>query len=69
MVSLTTVYIVSVILTSIASIGSAFASNNLVGGSSNVDIPISEYPQEITSEVVPLANTEQIQPEVPLATA
>lgn len=32
MVSLTTVYIVSVLLTSIAGIGSSFAANKMVGG-------------------------------------
>jgi hypothetical protein len=38
MVSLTTVYLVSVILTSIAGFGSVFASKKFVGGSSNITV-------------------------------
>ena len=65
MVSLTTVYVISVILTSIAGIGSAFASNTLVGAGTQ---PISLPPPETLPELVPPSNIEQIQPEAPLAT-
>ena len=50
MVSLTTVYIVSVFLTSIAGLGSVFASDRLVGGSappSNIVQTEPEVPQEL----------------------
>ena len=39
MVSLTTVYILSVILTSIAGIGSAFAGNKMIGGGIAPPVP------------------------------
>ena len=43
MVSLTTVYIVSVLLGSIASIGSAFVGKRFIGGGDNVvEAPIEE---------------------------
>lgn len=49
MVSLTTVYIVSVILTSIASIGSSFAANKMVGGAVTLPPePVEEQPPEET---------------------
>lgn len=78
MVSLTTVYLVSVILTSIAGIGSAFAGDKMSGGSSqiptevppvSVQTPIEEA-QSISSEtpleeLPPVSSIEQNQPEVP----
>ena len=39
MVSLTTVYIMSVILASIAGMGSAFAGKKIVGGATEVPLP------------------------------
>ena len=46
MVSLTTVYIISVLLSSIAAMGSAFASESLVGGPpANTEQTLSEVPQ------------------------
>lgn len=79
MVSLTTVYIVSVILTSIAGMGSAFAAKRFVGG--EIPEPISQteelvpQPEEPVTEPIPQTfqqeslepSTEQNQPEVPLA--
>ena len=62
MVSLTTVYIVSVILTSIAGMGSAFAGNRMMGGA-------LEPVPEPTPTPVPVANTEQTPPAVPLESA
>ena len=61
MVSLTTVYVVYIILTSIAGISSAFASNKIGGGTT------SQIVQPTVEEQ--LSNTEQIQPEVPLGPA
>lgn len=61
MVSLTTVYILSIVLTSIAGFGSAFAGNKMIGGA---------VPQEVTSlppqEQFPPPNIEQISQEAPL---
>jgi hypothetical protein len=76
MVSLTTVYIVSVILTSIAGMGSAFAAKKFVGGGEIQElVPQAEEPIPQTEESIPQTfqeespepSTEQIQPEVPLA--
>lgn len=53
MVSLTTVYIVSVLLTSVAGIGSAFLGKRFVGGS----VSITEVPEP---EIL-LPNTEQTE--------
>jgi hypothetical protein len=57
MVSLTTVYIVSIVLTSIAGFGSAFAGNKMIGGGVTVPPPQEEFPApsiEQTSQEVPL---------------
>jgi hypothetical protein len=65
MVSLTTVYIVSVILTSIASIGSSFAANKMVGGAVTLPPePVEEQPpQETETQEQPPEETEtQEQP-------
>ncbi len=62
MVSLTTVYLLSVILTSIAGIGSAFAGNKVSGGSNPQ--PTFE-PPELELEA-PDTSIEQTEPEVPL---
>ncbi len=72
MVSLTTVYIVSVILTSIAGMGSAFAAKRFTGGEIPEPVP---QPEEPVTEPVPQTfqqespqpSIEQTQPEVPLA--
>ena len=70
MVSLTTVYIVSVILTSLAGMGSAFAGNKMIGGALEPTEEIVQPTEEIqqpTEEIVPQESpqpsTEQIQPE------
>jgi len=47
MVSLTTVYILSVILTSIAGMGSAFAGNKFVGGAYDPDKNRPQYSDDI----------------------
>lgn len=63
MVSLTTVYILSVILTSIAGVGSAFAGNKMIGGSVPEPIPVPpiDEPQFTAppSEEFPPSSTEQ----------
>jgi hypothetical protein len=53
MVSLTTVYILSVLLASVAGMGSAFAGQKMIGGSTPVE------------EQFPPPNIEQTLPEVP----
>ena len=63
MVSLTTVYVLSIILTSIAGIGSAFASEKVGGGVQTISPP-EELPQ--IEQEYPLPNIEQIEPEAPL---
>ena len=64
MVSLTTVYIVSVILASVAGIGSAFAGNKMIGGYIPEPPLISQQaPSE--EEQSPLPNIGQTEPEVP----
>lgn len=67
MVSLTTVYIVSVLLTSIAGIGSSFAANKIIGGSQlpvSVEKPEPEPEPEdyVREEFPPQPNTEQTEP-------
>ena len=62
MVSLTTVYLISVILTSIAGIGSAFAGNKVSGGGST---QTTFEPPDLELEA-PEPNIEQTEPEVPL---
>lgn len=48
MVSLTTVYIVSILITSIAGIGSAFAGNKMIGGSAPIpEVPLESPPSSI----------------------
>lgn len=64
MVSLTTVYVLSIILTSIAGIGSAFASEK-VGGGVQEPISLLEEPPQIEQEFQS-PNTEQIEQEAPL---
>jgi len=66
MVSLTTVYILSVILTSIAGIGSAFAGNKMIGGATSIDLMPEEPPQFTAppSEEYPPSSTEQTLSEV-----
>lgn len=62
MVSLTTVYILSVILTSIAGVGSAFAGNKMIGGSVPVYVPPPIDESQFTappSEEFPPSSTEQ----------
>ena len=61
MVSLTTVYVISVILTSIAGIGSSFASDKLVGGSQPNAQTVSEQPPPVQEEP-PVSNIEQTSP-------
>jgi hypothetical protein len=56
MVSLTTVYILSVILTSIAGMGSAFAGQKLIGGA-------PPEPTPVPPTVSPPPSIEQIEPE------
>lgn len=58
MVSLTTVYIVSVILTSIAGMGSAFAGNKFIGGAQPTPVEEPSLPP----------STEQTQPEDTVST-
>ena len=53
MVSLTTVYILSVILTSVAGIGAAFASDRLVGGGT-ASLPLEPN----TVQTLPVAEEE-----------
>lgn len=65
MVSLTTIYLVSVILTSIAGIGSAFAGNKVSGGGTSQ--PTFEAP-DLELEV-PESNIEQTEQEVSLESA
>ena len=67
MVSLTTVYIVSVLLTSIAVIVSSFAAKKIVGGSAPSPIPLgspSVPPYQDQDVPIPPPSTEQIEPEV-----
>ena len=56
MVSLTTVYLLSIVLTSIAGFGSAFAGNKMIGGA--VTVP--------SQEEFPAPSIEQISQEAPL---
>lgn len=63
MVSLTTVYIVSVLLSSIAGIGSAFAGNRMVGGSIATPEPAP------SPTPVPVSSTAQTTPAAPLPPA
>lgn len=58
MVSLTTVYLVSIVLTSIAGFGSVFASKKIVGGAIVMPVietplpePINEVPQDQTDKL------------------
>jgi hypothetical protein len=53
MVSLTTVYIMSVVLASIAGMGSAFAGKKIIGGAAEVPLP----PQP----VVPLPSIDETE--------
>ena len=67
MVSLTTVYIVSVLLTGIAGIGSSFAANKMIGGGSPVSVePVPEPEPEpddyVREEFPPPSNIEQTEP-------
>lgn len=72
MVSLTTVYLVSVILTSIAGFGSVFASKKFVGGSEIIE-EVANEPEPVDEQLIsppqveePLQpSTEQTVPEVP----
>ena len=65
MVSLTTVYIVSVLLTSIAGIGSSFAANKIIGGGAPVSAqepePVPEQEDYVREEFPPQSNTEQTE--------
>lgn len=61
MVSLTTVYIVSVILTSIAGMGSVFAGQKITGGAVSTPVP--------APTPVPVASTVQTTPAVPSESA
>ena len=60
MVSLTTVYIISVLLTSIAGIGSAFAGNKMIGGAPQETIPQEEFPPPSIEQTLPQAPLESV---------
>lgn len=71
MVSLTTVYVVSIVLTSIASFGSVFASKKFVGGSLSVPTqqPISELLEEVPYKPTPSVPMEEEVPYKPAPSA
>ena len=66
MVSLSTVYIISVVLTSIAGMGSAFLGNKVTGGALQTPI-VEDLPLE--PELPPQPSIEQIEPVAPLEEA
>jgi hypothetical protein len=64
MVSLTTVYILSVLIVSMAGMGSAFAGNKMAGGGI-ISPPVSEpVPEPVQEEAVLQPSTEQTVPVV-----
>lgn len=62
MVSLTTVYIVSVLLGSIASIGSAFVGKRFIGGGNDSNIPNDI--NKLEEQPIPSAPLEEIPSKV-----
>lgn len=64
MASLSTVYLISVILTSLAGFGSTYMGNKFKGGAEPVPLPVPEsVPLQTPPEELPPPSIEQTEPQ------